>query len=77
MANLFLDQNELLNLGLSLATVQVLNELTKLSNYTVQNYAGNPENNVTSNESRLCVNTTANQLYFNPDIGAITGWVAV
>lgn len=39
--------------------------------------AGSPEGVVTANKSRLCVDTTGNQIYFNPVVGNNTGWVAV
>lgn len=40
-------------------------------------FAGNPNGNVTSNRSRLCVDTAGNQIYFNPTVGVNVGWVAV
>lgn len=49
----------------------------QISDLLTQSFAGNPETNVTSNLSRLCVDTVGNQIYFNPTVGVNTGWVAV
>jgi len=38
---------------------------------------GSPEGVVTSNLSKQYIDTTANQIYFNPVVGVNTGWVAV
>ena len=39
--------------------------------------AGSPEGVVISNLSKQYIDTSANQLYFNPVAGVKTGWVAV
>jgi hypothetical protein len=79
MANVFFDESELLKLGMSNAMVTAIkNAVTiNMDDYACLNYAGNPNNNVTSNYSRLCVDTTGGQMYFNPDVNVDTGWVAV
>ncbi|MHC5091010.1 MAG: hypothetical protein ACYSOJ_05190 [Planctomycetota bacterium] len=39
--------------------------------------SGTPEGNITSNLSRLYVDTDTNTMYANPDFGVNTGWIAV
>lgn len=46
-------------------------------NLVTLDFAGNPNGNVTSNQSRFCVDTAGSQLYFNPAVGANVGWIAV
>lgn len=38
---------------------------------------GSPEGIAESNFSKMYIDTNANQLYFNPIVGANTGWVAL
>lgn len=77
--SVFFDDEELLNLGLSLAMVEAIKRIaiTDLGAYVTLDRAGTPETFIKSNFSRLCVDTAANQIYFNPDVGVKTGWVAV
>lgn len=39
--------------------------------------AGSPEGAITANYSLLYIDTSANQLYYNPTYGADTGWIAL
>ena len=48
-----------------------------LGAYLPQQYAGNPNGNVVSNISRLCVDTTNNFMYYNLNSGVSTGWTKI
>jgi len=48
-----------------------------IQQYETLTFAGNPENNVVSNFSRLCIDTTGPTLYMNVTVGVDTGWTAV
>lgn len=43
--------------------------------YSPQDGTGSPEAVVTANNSKLYIDTAANQTYYNPVIGANTGWI--
>lgn len=73
------EREELLQLGLSNALVEQIASAVErnMDDYVTLSFAGNPNSNVKSNFSKLCVDTSGNQIYFNPDVGVTTGWVAV
>jgi hypothetical protein len=77
--SVFFDDAQFLKLGLSLDMVEAIKNivLTDLGAYVALDRAGTPETFVKANFSRLCVDTVGNQMYFNPTVGATTGWVAV
>jgi len=77
--SVFFDDAQFLKLGLSLDMVEAIKKIvvTDLGAYVALDRAGTPESFIKSNFSRLCVDTSANQMYFNPDVGSKTGWVAV
>ncbi len=39
--------------------------------------SGSPEGLITSNLTKIYIDTDVNQLYFNPVVGVNTGWVAL
>ena len=77
--SVFFDDAQFLKLGLSLDMVEAIKKIvvTDLGAYVALDRAGTPETFVKANFSRLCVDTVGNQMYFNPTVGALIGWVAV
>lgn len=57
--------------------LELVRSVNVLLRSSTQTFAGNPNSNVTSNASLLCIDTTGPTLYMNPTLGVDTGWVAV
>lgn len=65
------------NIALLDGTGNLVDSGLVIADLLTQNNAGNPNGVVTSNQSRLCVDTTGGQIYFNPVVGVNVGWIAV
>jgi len=72
---------DLRSFGLPQAFIDDYLELTEivynLNDTVAKDFPGNPNGNVFSNRSRLCFDTVGGVMYFNPDVGVNTGWVAI
>lgn len=55
----------------------IRNIITHIQQSSIQHGDGSPENTIESNNSQLYVDTTNQILFFNPVIGADTGWTAI
>ena len=53
------------------------NIITHLNESAIQYGTVTPDNNIKSNNSQLYFNTSTSTMYTNPEIGALTGWVAI
>lgn len=74
----YFDRDELLNKGISNEMVETLAALVERNpdDYVVLSYAGNPNGNISSNFSHLCVDTTNDFMYYSFTVGSDT-WTKI
>ena len=72
------NRQALLDAGLDLQTVEAIGSAVErnMDDYVTLSYAGDPNNNINSNFSLLCIDSTNDFLYYNLTVGDDT-WTKV
>lgn len=59
------------------SAVTTIIEIINGGEFSTMQGSGSPEGVTTANYSLLYIDTDVSQLYYNPEYGAITGWIAL
>ena len=73
----YCDENELIELGLTLQTARAIARIVNQSDYVVQIGTGSPAGVLKSNKSRFYIDSSVPTLYFNPNIEDDSNWQAL